>query len=75
MQLKRDQEAQRLSSAAEKARIKSDYEARISDLKKSHAAEKQQLTARHKNDTEQVKKVAQTRKVKNAPAGTKNKVK
>ena len=75
MQLKRDQEVQRLRSAAEKAKIQSDYEAKISDLKKSHASEQQQLAARHKNDTEQVKKVAQTRKVKKVPAGKKNKSK
>ncbi len=75
MQLKRDLETQRLRDAAQKAIVKSDYEAKISDLRRSHAVEKQQLTARHKNDTEQVKKVARTRKVKNAPAGKKNKVK
>ena len=73
MRFKRDQEAQRLRSAAEKAKIQSDYEAKISDLKKSHAVEQQQLSARHKNDTVQVKKVAQTGKVKRAPAAKKNK--
>ncbi len=67
LQLKRDQEALRLSAASEKARVKKDYEARISDLKKNHAVEKQQMSARHKNDAAQVKRV------KKAPGGKKNK--
>ncbi len=71
MQLKRDREAQRLPNAAEKATLKSDYEAKISDLKKNHANEQQQLTARHKSDAEQVKKVAQVKKVKKVPSGKK----
>jgi hypothetical protein len=59
MQQKRDQEALKLRDASEKAKVNKDYEAKISDLKKNHAIESQQMTDRHKNDAEQVKKVTQ----------------
>ncbi|MDD8025704.1 MAG: hypothetical protein PHI34_04265 [Acidobacteriota bacterium] len=66
LQQKRDQEARRVGDASAKAKVARDYEARISDLKKNHVAEKEQIAVRHKNDAEQVKKVAQDKK--NAPA-------
>jgi len=68
LQLRHAQEAQGLRDAKEKAKIQSDYQAKVAELKKSHVVEQQQLTARHKNDTEQVKKIAQTRKVRKAQA-------
>ena len=54
----------------EKAKIKKDYAAKISELKKNHVVEKQQMTKRHNSDTEQVKKI---RKIKKTPAGKKDK--
>ena len=71
MQMKRAAEERKLRDASEKAKVNKDYEAKISDLKKNHAAEQQQMTARHKNDAEQVKKVAQAKKVKKVPTGKK----
>ena len=73
MQQKRDEEARKLGNASEKARVNKDFEAKISDLKKNHAVEKQQLTVRHKNDTDEVKKVEQIKKVKKVPPGKKKK--
>jgi hypothetical protein len=67
LQLMRNQEAQRLRNAGEKAKLNKDYQVKISDLQKNHAIEKQQLMIRHKNDTVQVRKVAEARKVKQAP--------
>jgi hypothetical protein len=64
MQQKRAEEEQQLRDASEKAKVNKDYEAKISDLKKTHAVEKQQLTVRHKNDTDEVKKVKQAPPVK-----------
>lgn len=64
MQQKRDEETRRLRGAPEKAKVNRDYEAKISDLKKNHAVEKQQMTDRHKNDAEHVKKVTQAPPVK-----------
>lgn len=64
MQQKRDEETRRLRGAPEKAKVNRDYEAKISDLKKNHAVEKQQMTDRHKKDAEQVKKVTQAPPVK-----------
>jgi len=59
MQLKRDQEAKQVSGAAAKAKVNTAYEARITDLRKNHAVETQQITARHQNDVAQVKKFTQ----------------
>ncbi len=59
LQLKRDQEAKQVSDVAAKAKVTKDYEARISNLQKSHVVETQQLADRHKIDTEQVKRVTQ----------------
>jgi hypothetical protein len=59
MQQKRDEEGRRVSNAAAKAKVTRDYEAKISDLKKNHVVETQQMTVRHKNDAEQVKKAKQ----------------
>ena len=61
IQLKRTTEARQLRDASAKARVNRDYEVKISDLKKSHIIEAQQMTVRHQNDTEQVKKVKQAR--------------
>jgi hypothetical protein len=68
MEQKRAEEERRFQDAAEKAKVNRDYEAKISDLKKNHAVERQQMTDRHKNDAEQVKKVTQ------APPGKKKKI-
>jgi hypothetical protein len=68
MQQKSDEEARRLSDASAKAKVTRDYEAKISDLKKNHAVEMQQMTDRHKNDAEQVKKITQ------APPAKKKKI-
>ena len=57
MQQNRDLEARRLRDASEKAKVKKEYEAKISDLKQNHVVEVRQLTDRHKNDAEQVRKV------------------
>ncbi len=62
IQQKRDQEARRVRDAAAKARVTRDYEAKISELKKSHAVEAQQIDVRHRSDAEQVKKVTQVHK-------------
>jgi hypothetical protein len=59
MQQKRDAEAGRVRDASAKAKVTRDYEAKISDLQKNHVVERQQIADRHKNDVEQVKKVAQ----------------
>ncbi len=59
MQQKRDEEGRRVSNAPAKAKVTRDYEAKISDLKKNHVVETQQMTVRHKNDAEQVKKATQ----------------
>jgi len=60
LQMKRDAEALKLPNASEKAKVNKTYEAKITDLKKNHAVETQQLTVRHKNDAVQIKKVTQT---------------
>ncbi len=59
MQLQRDQETRRVSNAAAKAKVNQVYSAKITDLKKSHVVETQQMTVRHNNDAAQVKKVTQ----------------
>jgi hypothetical protein len=69
LQLKRDLETRKLSVASEKMKVNKDYEAKISDLRKNHIVEKQELTVRHKNDTEQVRKIAKIRKTKQTPPG------
>jgi hypothetical protein len=61
LQLKRTTEARQLRDINAKARVNQDYEVKISDLKKNHIVEVQQMTVRHLNDTEQVKKVKQAR--------------
>ncbi len=75
LQLKRDEEAKKLRDANLKAKIQKDYEAKIADLKKSHAVETQQLTARHQNDIQQVEKVKKGKKVTEttAPKGKRKK--
>ncbi|MCX6560206.1 MAG: hypothetical protein NTZ26_06785 [Candidatus Aminicenantes bacterium] len=70
LQLKRDQEAKRVNNASARAKVTKEYEVKITDLKKNHVVETEQITVRHKNDTEQVKKVAQGRnavQAKSAP--------
>jgi hypothetical protein len=59
MQQRRDAETQRLRDASARSEVTRDYEARISDLQKNHAAETRQMADRHKNDIEQVKKAMQ----------------
>ena len=59
LQLRRDQEAKQVSGAAARAKVNTAYEAKITDLKKNHAIETQQITARHQNDVAQVKKFTQ----------------
>ena len=59
LQLKRDTEAKQVSDAAARAKVTKDYQGKIADLQKNHVIETQQLTARHKIDTEQVKRITQ----------------
>ena len=59
MQLRRTTEARQLRDASEKAKVNRDYQVKIADLKKNHVVEVQQMTVRHQNDTEQVRKVKQ----------------
>jgi hypothetical protein len=59
MQQQRDAEARRVSDAAAKAKVNKVYDTKITDLKKNHVVETQQLTVRHNNDTAQVKRVTQ----------------
>ena len=70
MERKLAAEERQLRNTSEKAKIKKDYAAKISELKKNHVVEKQQMTKRHNSDTEQVKKI---RKIKKTPAGKKDK--
>ncbi len=75
MQLKRDAEQAQIRDTAGKAKIQQDYQTKIAGLQKQHQAETQQLTVRHKQDTEQVKRVAQPAKQeKQAPPGKKKKI-
>ena len=59
MQQKCAEEEQRFRDASEKAKVNRDYQVKIADLKKNHVVEVQQMTVRHQNDTEQVRKVKQ----------------
>lgn len=61
LQLMRTTEARQLRDTNARARVNQDYEVKISDLKKNHVVEVQQMTIRHHNDAEQVKKVRQAR--------------
>jgi len=63
MQQKRDAEALKFRDASAKVKVQKDYEAKIVDLKKTHAVEMQQLTVRHQNDVVQVTKITQAKKV------------
>jgi hypothetical protein len=64
MQQQRDAEARRVTDAAAKAKVNQTYDAKITDLKKNHVVETQQLTVRHNNDAAQVKRVTQAPPVK-----------
>ena len=74
MQMQRDTEARRVSDAAAKAKVNTTYNAKITDLKKSHVVETQQITVRHQNDVAQVKKIAQAAPVKQNPPDKKKKI-
>jgi len=74
MQRKRDAEQARIRDTAEKAKIRQDYEAKTTELKKQHQTEKQQLIERQKADTEQVQRSAQpARNEKQNPSANKKK--
>ena len=74
MQVKRDAEALHVRDAAAKAKITQNYNAKITDLQKSHAVETQKITVRHQNDAVQVKRVVQTAPVKQNPPDKKKKI-
>ncbi|MCX6570155.1 MAG: cell envelope integrity protein TolA [Candidatus Aminicenantes bacterium] len=74
MQSKRAAEQAQIRDTAGKAKIQQAYQAKTAELQKQHQAEKQQLAARQKQDTEQVKRVAQpAKKEKQAPPVKKKK--
>jgi hypothetical protein len=55
MQNQRAADQAQVRDAADKAKIRADYQARTAELQKQHQAEKQQLADRHKQDSAQVK--------------------
>jgi hypothetical protein len=64
MQLQRNAEARRVSDGAARTKVNQVYAAKITDLKKNHVVETQQMTVRHNKDAAQVKRVTQAAPVK-----------
>ena len=68
MQRKRVEEQARIPGTAEKAKVRQDYDTKMTELQKQHQAEKKNMTERHKQDTEQVKRTTkEAEKEKQAP--------
>jgi hypothetical protein len=58
--VKRDAEALRVRDQAAKAKVKRDFETKITDLQKNHVVETQKMTVRHQDDEAQVRRVMKT---------------
>jgi hypothetical protein len=74
MQRKRVEEQAKIRDTSEKAKVRQDYDTKMTELQKQHQVEKKDMTERHKQDTEQVKRTTkEAEKEKQAPPPKKKK--